>query len=225
MAETRRSYDQYCALALSLDRIGDRWTLLIVRELLIGPRRYTDLRTALPGIATNLLADRLRRLERDGIVALTTSEPGAARYELTSFGRELETPILALVRWGGRWLVEADPALQFRVEWLVIALRALLAGAADLPSIEFRVDGETMHARSVNEGIDVQLGPAPAPSVVITADRDSVMGVASSGLSLLDAVKRGHVQVVGDPKTVRAVDRALRHRTELRSRYRSADPG
>jgi DNA-binding HxlR family transcriptional regulator len=215
MAVTRRSYQQYCALALALDRIGDRWTLLILRELLISRRRYTDLRDALPGIATNLLAERLQRLERDGIVAVTTSDAGATLYELSDVGRELEPPILALVRWGGRWLADADPALQFRAEWLVVALRALLAGASDLPPIEFRVDGETMHAQSVNGNIDVQVGPAPAPTVVITADRDSLMGIASGELSLLDAMKAALVQVVGDPKTVRALARALRDRPQL----------
>jgi DNA-binding HxlR family transcriptional regulator len=218
VAATRRSYDQYCALALSLDRIGDRWTLLIVRELLIGPRRYTDLREALPGIATNLLADRLRRLEDDGIVAVTTSESGAARYELTEVGRELETPILALVRWGGRWLEGADPALQFRAEWLVVALRALLADVSELPSIEFRVDGETIHARSTNGGVEVQLGPAPAPSAVITADRYRVLGIASGGLSLLDAAGSAAVHVAGDQNMLRVLARALRDRSRARSR-------
>src|SRR5215468_1816956 len=97
-----RSYDQYCALAKALDVVGDRWTLLIVRELLIrGSCRYTDLRNGLPGIATNLLADRLRELEEAGVVRRIEAAPpvATALFELTLWGLELEPVIAALGRW------------------------------------------------------------------------------------------------------------------------------
>src|SRR5215831_13850090 len=99
-----RSYNEYCAVAQALDVVGERWSLLIVRELLIrGPSRYTDLRSGLPGIATNLLADRLRELEQAGVVRRHEAPPPVATtlFELTDRGRELEPVLNALGRWGG----------------------------------------------------------------------------------------------------------------------------
>src|SRR3989442_1571566 len=103
-----RSYGQYCALAKALDLVGERWTLLIVRELLInGPSRYTDLRRGLPGIATNLLAQRLHELEKSGLVAGVEAPPPVATslIELTPRGRELEPILLQLGRWGAPLMV------------------------------------------------------------------------------------------------------------------------
>src|SRR5215470_18393749 len=101
-----RSYNQYCAVARSLDVIGERWTLLIIRDLLVGPKRYKDLLDGLPGIGTNLLAARLRDLEKAGIVRRTLLPPPAAStvYELTEVGRALEPAIFAIGRWGARFL-------------------------------------------------------------------------------------------------------------------------
>src|SRR5918996_4677686 len=102
----KRRYDQYCALARALDVVGERWTLLLVRELLLGPRRYTDLLGGLPGIGTNLLADRLRYLEQVGLVRRRVLPPpaGSTVYELTELGRELEPTVFALGRWGAHFL-------------------------------------------------------------------------------------------------------------------------
>src|SRR5687767_14976263 len=108
-----KTYGQYCGLAKALDHIGDRWTLLIVRELLLGPRRYSQIRAALPGIATNLLAERLRNLESDGMVRRN----GDGAYELTAFGRGLEEAIHSLVRWGGRWMTQRAEEDSFAPEW------------------------------------------------------------------------------------------------------------
>src|SRR5712691_3728539 len=99
---TRRSYNQYCALARALDVVGERWTLLLVRELLLGPRRYKDLLDGLPGIGTNLLADRLKHLEDAGMIRRVVLPPpaGSAVYELTELGRRLEPAVFELGRWG-----------------------------------------------------------------------------------------------------------------------------
>src|SRR5579884_2350481 len=116
-----RSYGQYCAVAKALDVIGDRWTLLIVRELLLrGPCRYTDLQHGLPGIATNLLADRLRELEQAGVIRREAAPPPVATtlFRLTSEGEELEPVIRALGRWGARFMPEPDGEEQFRSHWL-----------------------------------------------------------------------------------------------------------
>src|SRR5438128_11297774 len=102
----RRSYDQYCAVARGLDIIGDRWTLLLVRDLLLGPKRYKDLLSGLPGIGTNLLADRLKELEAAGLIERTVLPPpaGSTVYQLTGAGQDLEPVMTALGRWGARFL-------------------------------------------------------------------------------------------------------------------------
>ena len=108
-----RSYDEYCALAKSLDLVGDRWTLLIVRELeLRGACRYTDLRNGLPGIATNLLADRLRELEHEGVVVREEAPPPIATtlFRLTPRGAELRPVLESLVRWGMPLMTADNPA-------------------------------------------------------------------------------------------------------------------
>src|SRR5690242_18509814 len=127
-----RSYGQYCAVAKALDVVGDRWTLLIVRELLLrGPSRYTDLRNGLPGIATNLLAERLRQLEDAGVVRSEEAPPPVATtlFELTERGRALEPALYALGRWGGPMLAEAGDDDAFQSYWLALPLRMHLVDA------------------------------------------------------------------------------------------------
>src|SRR4051812_44849216 len=118
-----RSYAQFCSVAKALDVIGDRWSLLIVRELLVrGPSRYTDLQSGLPGIATNLLADRLGDLETAGIVRRNvTSRPApAALFELTDRGRALEPVLFALSDWGGPLLARPVKTDAVRAHWLAL---------------------------------------------------------------------------------------------------------
>src|ERR687889_99652 len=116
---SRHPYQQYCALARTLDVAGDRWTLLIVRELTPGPRRFTDLLDGLPGVSRNLLTERLRALERDGIVTRQALPPPAARqvYELTDDGRDLAAAIGPLIAWGARRLGERAPSEAFQARW------------------------------------------------------------------------------------------------------------
>jgi DNA-binding HxlR family transcriptional regulator len=208
---TRRSYGQFCALALALDRIGDRWSLLIVRELLIRPRSYGDLRAGLPGIASNLLAERLRQLESDGLISREDGESGRPRYALTGTGRELEEPIMALVRWGGHWIGDASPRLAFRPEWLELALRAVLPEiAGDLPVIELRVGDGIVHLRARGKSIEVASGSADRPAIVVTGDATTLLGVAAGKLSLVDAVAQGRVEAAGDKRTLRSASAVLR---------------
>src|ERR671915_2625434 len=124
----RRSYQQYCAVAKALDVVGERWTLLILRDLVhLGPRRYTDLLHALPGIGTNLLAARLRALEEAGVVRRRRLPPPAAStvYELTEYGAGLDEAVYALARWGARSLGPPKEGDQLYPEWGVNALPAL----------------------------------------------------------------------------------------------------
>src|SRR5262249_28356926 len=125
-----RSYDEYCSLAKSLDVIGDRWTLLIVRELILRePCRYTDLRNGLPGIATNLLAERLRELERAGLTTREDAPPPIATtvFRLTPRGRQLQPVLEGLVRWGVPLMVELQPEDAVQSHWLAWALEQMLS--------------------------------------------------------------------------------------------------
>ena len=122
-----RKFDQYCPVAHALTLVGERWSLLIVRELLHGPKRYTDLAHGLPGIGTNILAARLRELEQAGIVQKRTLPPPAASavYELTEYGAELREALYALARWGARTIGPPGPDDELYPEWGVNALPAL----------------------------------------------------------------------------------------------------
>ncbi|WP_432054930.1 winged helix-turn-helix transcriptional regulator [Streptomyces sp. bgisy022] len=144
----RRSYDQYCSAARALDSVGDRWTLLIVRELLAGPRRYTDLHADLPGVSTDVLASRLRDMERDG---LTTRRrlppPGAAHvYELTERGGALLPVLQALGAWGEAALGERRPTDAVRAHWFALPLLRALEGETGL--VEVRLDEGVFHLRA-----------------------------------------------------------------------------
>src|SRR5688500_15019399 len=130
MSEHR--YQQYCALARALDVAGDRWTLLIVRELAPGPRRFTDLLDGLPGVSRNLLTERLRTLQRDGVVARRELPAPAARqvYELTDDGRDLAHAMAPLIAWGARRIGERKAAESFRARWPAVAMAGLADRAA-----------------------------------------------------------------------------------------------
>ena len=133
---TSRSYDQFCGVARALDLVGERWALLVVRDLLLGPKRFTDLRRGLPGIGTNVLAARLKELERAGVIARRALPPPAASvvYELTEYGRALEVPLLALGRWGAMSIGRREAGQTLRSEWLAVALKAFFRpeAAADV---------------------------------------------------------------------------------------------
>lgn len=187
-----KTYGQYCGLARALDHVGDRWTLLIVRELLLGPRRYSEIRAGLPGVATNLLAQRLRDLCSDGIV--DRSDDGT--YRLTDFGRELEQVIYPLVRWGGRWMVDRDDHDVFRPEWLVVALAALLPKRRS-GRVEIHTEGSVI---SIDRG-RVSNGAVESPDATVHAPAQVLLGIAAGMLPLstaeIDGDRRIAASVLG----------------------------
>lgn len=202
-----RSYGQHCALARSLDRIGERWTLLIVRELLLGPARYTDLRDALPGLATNLLAERLRALEVHGIVARRRLPPPAASavYELTEVGHGLEEAVDALIRWGGHWMHEAADADAFRPQWLALAVRALTRPERPdgLPlTCQVEVEGHRFTVRITESGVDVAVAADSPADVVLRTDSRTMLAVAAGARRLADAVQSGAAEADGDADAI-----------------------
>jgi DNA-binding HxlR family transcriptional regulator/putative sterol carrier protein len=204
----RRSYNQYCALARALDVVGERWTLLLVRELLLGPKRYKDLLGGLPGIGTNLLADRLRELEHVGLVQRAVLPPpaGSTVYELTDLGRALEPTVFALGRWGAHFLEPRKRSDSTDPGWFFVSIRATFRSdrAAHLrESYEFWIDGTPFHA-SVDRGrARTRQGPADDPVVVVTTDLDSFIGLLSQKLSPRRAVASGRVGLEGDKRALK----------------------
>jgi DNA-binding HxlR family transcriptional regulator len=176
----RKSYGQFCALARALDRVGDRWTLLVVRELLLRPARYGELAAALPGMATNLLASRLRQLAADGLVERT---PDAA-YRLTPRGEDLELVVLALIRWGAAYMPQGpgDDAVDER--WFLLGMRAMLeAPPGDLPHAKVAVRSGALAFTVVvdDDGRRVLATAADAPSAVVTAPLRALLKAVSAG--------------------------------------------
>ncbi|MFI9154314.1 winged helix-turn-helix transcriptional regulator [Streptomyces sp. NPDC053367] len=198
----RRSYDQYCSAARALDAVGDRWTLLIVRELLAGPRRYTDLHADLPGVSTDVLASRLKDMERDG---LTTRRrlppPGAAYvYELTPRGRELLPVLLALGEWGRAGLGERRPTDALRAHWFALPLLSSLGSLEGEGLVEVRLEEGDFHLYAgAGEGPAYGDGPAPRePGARLSMDGETCTALARGELSLPEAVRAGRVEVTGD---------------------------
>ena len=198
----KRSYGQYCALARALDTVGERWTLLVVRELMLGPKRYTDLLDALPGIGTNLLADRLKELEQQGVVARTKLPPPApaAVYELTEYGRELEPAVVALTRWGSRELSRPRRGEQFRPAWLGLAMRAAFrpeAATGFNEDYEFQIGSEVLHACVKDGQLEVHRGPAQDPDLTFICDARTLRKILSGQLTLTDAVADDEARMAG----------------------------
>jgi DNA-binding HxlR family transcriptional regulator len=199
-----RSYDEYCAIAKSLDVIGDRWTLLIVRELAIRDAcRYTDLRNGLPGIATNLLAERLRELERAGVVAREDAPPPIATtlFRLTPRGEQLRPLLDELTRWGLPLMAEQNPSDVVRSHWLAGALELMLTDhQPDAPpmTVELRTGDEPIVIETRDGAIHVRLGHLDNADATLTGPARPIMGLLL-GLSELADAKAGAVSYDGDP--------------------------
>jgi DNA-binding HxlR family transcriptional regulator len=205
---TRRTYDQYCATARTLDLVGERWSLLIVRELLSGAKRFTELQDALSGIGAALLSARLRFLEAEGLVHRVALPPPARApaYDLTEAGFELEPAILALARWGMRWaLGERREEDDFEPGWAVLGMHAIFdpekAGEVDA-AYEFRVGAETFHVDVKHGAIETGHGPARRPDAVIETTPDAFAEMAAGSLSLKQALADRTAAVSGDREAV-----------------------
>ncbi|MFB7330245.1 helix-turn-helix transcriptional regulator [Streptomyces adustus] len=201
----RRSYDQYCSAARALDVVGDRWTLLIVRELLAGPRRYTDLHADLPGVSTDVLASRLKDMERDGLATRRRLPPPGAVYvyELTSRGRGLRAVLQALGAWGEGELGERRPTDAVRAHWFALPLlRALRDVPAARGVLEVRLEEGRFHLHAGDGDADGPVygdGPAPAgPDALLILDTATCEAMARGLLTLSEAVREGRAEVDGD---------------------------
>jgi DNA-binding HxlR family transcriptional regulator len=167
-----KRYEQYCPMAHALDLVGDRWALLVIRELMHGPKRYTDLVDHLHGIGTNILAARLRDLEQNGVVTRRTLPPPAASkvYELTDYGRELKPAMRELAIWGARSLGPPTAGDELFDGWLSNAMDIVIAPLAPAGRFEFRAGPETA---SLVDG-EVLDGPVEHPDVVVEGDAEGI---------------------------------------------------
>jgi len=202
------SYRQYCGLAKALDVVGSRWTLLIIRELLIRDAcRYTDLLDGLPGIATNLLADRLRELEAAGVV--TSAGAATTTYVLTERGRALEPILMQLGMWGAPLLAGAPKSDSYHAYWLVLPARLHLTDndpTAPPILIEARTKGEAVSIETADGGVRVSLGSTRdrAADLVLDGPRDAVLGLLLGKLDWPAARRAGLVHA-GDPRILKRV--------------------
>jgi DNA-binding HxlR family transcriptional regulator len=211
MATTKRTYGDRCGVARALDIVGERWALLVVRELLLGPKRFTDLRAGLPHVGPDVLAQRLRELEQSEIVRRATLPPpaGSRVYELTERGRELEPVVLALGRFGSVAPVPPGDA-RIGVDAVVIALKTLFdPTAADglTASYELRLGEQRFALDVADDRLGVQRGGAPAADATIETDPGTLATVLWHGRALDEARRAGDVAIEGDR---RAVARLLR---------------
>ena len=201
-ASKKRTYDDGCAAAHALDLVGERWALLVVRELLLGPKRFTDLRAGLPNASPNVVSQRLRDLEAAGIVRRRKLPPPAASrvYELTEWGEELEPVIVRLGRWGARSPSKPrDAALG--VDSLVLSMRTMFdprAAEGFGASYELRF-GEDRFWAVVDDGrFEISRGSADGPNAIVEADSDTMAGLLYAGRLLAEALESGDLKVEGD---------------------------
>jgi DNA-binding HxlR family transcriptional regulator len=200
----KRTYGESCAAAHALDLVGERWALLVVRELLLGPKRFTDLRAGIPHASPNVLSQRLHELEDAGVVRRGMLPPPAASriYELTDWGRGLEAVILALGNWGVR-----SPTLPrdagMSVDCHILALRTVFdaEAAGDLDATyQLRIDGQRFRARIRHGRFDVSRGSVDEPDAVVTTDTGTLTQLLWYGRTLADAKRAGDLQIEGDDK-------------------------
>ena len=203
---TTRTYGDRCGIARALDVVGERWALLVVRELLLGPQRFSDLRRALPRASSNMVADRLRELEGHGVVGRRTLPPpaGSTVYELTPWGRELEPVVLALGGWGIRApQPPGQPTLSATSVLLFLRGGAQVDPAAPPAAYRFELGETVWTVRSSGGAVEVEPGEPAAPEATLRIDPSTLNDVLADPPSLDAAVADGRAEVGGDVRALR----------------------
>jgi DNA-binding HxlR family transcriptional regulator len=196
-----RSYQQYCAVARGLDVIGDRWVLLIVRELLHGPRRFGELSDGLPGIASNLLAERLRTMAANALLVRTNDD----RYRLSDRGLALGDVLTAIGRWAQPLMGAIGPDDTFRSRWIAHPIADMFAGVDPTRpelSVEVRCGDGPVTIHSTDGRVFVEPGHAAAPDVVLTGPPDLTIGLIAHHVTLAQAKAAG-VAITGNTRLLR----------------------
>jgi DNA-binding HxlR family transcriptional regulator len=203
---TRRTYGDGCPIAHALDLVGERWALLVVRELMLGPKRFTDLKKGLPNASPNVLSERLRELERAGVVKRGKLPPpaGSRIYELTDWGRELEPIVVALGHWGAR-----SPSLPrdapIGADSTVLALKARFdpdAANGLRAAYELRFGEDRFRISVADEQFEVARGADDRPDAIVDTDPGTLAAVLWNGRALADAQRAGQLRVEGDQTAV-----------------------
>jgi len=194
-----RSYGDHFGVARSLDVIGERWALLIVRELLLGPKRFNDLLAGLPGASPNVISQRLRELIGSGVVRHRDLGPRARVrvYELTDWGRELESVVLHLGQWGSR--APLPEGALWGLDSLLLALQATADPVVMNGRYELRVGSELFTVDGTSGSVRVRRGTVDRPDAVLTTDADTLHAVALGNRPIADTVKSGDLRIDGDP--------------------------
>jgi DNA-binding HxlR family transcriptional regulator len=200
---TSRTYGQFCGLAHALELVGERWALLVIRDLIPGPKRFTDLRRGLPKIPTNILSARLKELEGAGVIhrRVLPRPDGSIVYDLTPYGRELEDVVLRLGLWGARSLTQPRPDDVLTTDSLLVALRATFQPdkARGLEaSYELRAGDVVVHARVADGSLETGEGPLPGADLVIETG-PAIRALLAGELTPADAIAAGDVHLTGNP--------------------------
>lgn len=204
-----RSYHQYCGLAYALDLVGERWTMLIVRELIAGPRRFKDLLDGLPGISTNLLTERLKSLEQNGLAARRVLPPpaGSTVYELTDVGRALDRALIELGRWGSQFVPSsAGDDYLLNVGSYALTLQTffrpdLAEGVNETYALH--IDDEVLRVVIENGRLDVRQGGSGRADMTLTTDIATYLGLLTGQIDPQAAAAQGLARVQGDPAALR----------------------
>lgn len=201
----KRTYGDVCGVARALDAVGERWAILVVRELILGPKRFTDLRAGLPHLSPDVLTQRLRELDAAGVVRRRRLPPPAASqvYELTPLGKELEDVVLALGRWGALLPVPPDVGMSFdsHLLTLVTLFDPALAKGFDA-RLELRIDDQRFRAEVADGHFDVERGESPAPDAILTTDHGTLLALVRGRRELADALSSGALAIEGDVDVV-----------------------
>lgn len=210
----KRSYDEYCGLAVALDLLGERWTMLILRELLMGPKRFTDLLGGLPGVGTGLLTQRLRELEDAQVIEKAVLPPPAASavYQLTADGEALRSTLLGLTRWGLRRLGTPVEGQTANVNMLAFAMAARFnprsSPGAD-GSYQLRVDDSVFQFTIDDGDIQFEAGPTQRPLATISTDMATLIALNNGSTTLSEAVSGQNMVVEGDPAIIATLAEAF----------------
>ena len=216
---TSRSYRDACGIARALDVVGERWALLVIRELLLGPQRFSDLRLALPNASSNVLADRLRELEGNGVLHRRKLSPPAASsvYELTESGRELEPIVLALGEWGVRVALPTTPTTLSATSVLLFLRASARPDPEGATSVcRFELNDRAWSVRTEAGQVHVQAGEPLEPDVSLRTDPETLNALLEDPGKLDVVVSDGSVTVAGDCSALRRLLATVEDRASAR---------
>ncbi len=206
-----KTYRQFCGVAKALDVLGERWTLLIVRDLILGPRRYVDLHKSLVGITTNLLAQRLKMLQAEALIETIALAPPAVghAYALTTAGRELERVVFALGTFGARYLRQPVPGDAVDPRWAMVSLKRRYQGSSQRGRVQLRLGTQPFATTFAGADFVVHDGELPAPEATMSGEMPAWFRLFTRQATLRDALDAGALQVIGSRRTATALVKAL----------------